>query len=332
MRCAFYTHTGPAADVLQLGTLPDPVPGEGEVLVELRASGINPADVKRRAGWLGAAMDHEVVIPHCDGAGEIVAVGPGVDNGRIGERVWLWNAQGGYGTAGRAFGTAAELIAIPGGQAARLPDGLGFEAGACLGVPAMTAFRAVYADGPVAGQTMLVNGAAGAVGHFAVQLAVAGGATAIGTVSSDAAAAHARDAGAAHTIDRKREDVARRVMEITGGAGVDRVIEVDFGANHALDIEVLKVNGTIASYSSTSEPRPVFPYYAFAGKGANLRIVQGFAIPDAERLGGEAMLAELADAGQLKVAIARTFPLAEIAAAHLQVERGGNLGNIVVLP
>ena len=150
-------------------------------------------------------------------------------------------------------------------------------------------------------------------------------------MSNDDAAAHARDAGAAHTIDRKREDVVQRVMEITGGKGVDRVIEVDFGANCMTDIAMLKVNGTIASYSSTSEPRPTFPYYAFANKGANLRVVQGFAIPERERLRGEAMLAELAEAGKLKAAIAHAYPLAEIAAAHLQVERGGNLGNVVVL-
>jgi NADPH:quinone reductase-like Zn-dependent oxidoreductase len=332
MRCAFYTRTGPAPEVLELGERADPEPGSGEVLVRVRASGINPADVKRRAGWLGAAMSHDLVIPHCDGAGEIVAVGDAVDRARIGERVWLWNAQGGYGTAGRAFGTAAELVAIPSEQAVRLADELSFEEGACLGVPATTAYRAVFADGPVSGQTILVNGAAGAVGHFAVQLATAGGARVIGTVSGEIAAAHGRSAGADATVDRKREDVAARVMELTGGRGVDRVIEVDFGANHALDIAVLKVNGTIASYSSTSQPQPVFPYYAFANKGANLRVIQGFAIPREDRLRGEAMLAELAGKGRLRAAVAQTYSLAEIAAAQLKVEQGGNLGNIVVIP
>ncbi len=132
-----------------VGEQPDPVAGPGEVLVRVRASGINPADVKRRAGWNGMQMEHPLVIPHTDGAGEIVDVGQGVERARIGERVWLWNAQGGYGTAGRAFGTAAGLIAIDAGQAVRLPDEMTFAAGACLGVPAMTAFRAVHADGPV---------------------------------------------------------------------------------------------------------------------------------------------------------------------------------------
>ena len=332
MRCAVYERTGPAGDVLKIVDRPDPVPQAGEVLVRVRASGINPADVKRRAGWNGMAMQHPLVIPHCDGAGEIVSVGNDVDAARIGERVWLYNAQGGYGSAGRAFGTAAELVALPQDQAIPLPDELSFEAGACLGVPAMTAHRAVFADGPVEGLTVLVNGAAGAVGHFAVQLAAAGGARVIGTVSNARAAEHVRAAGAVEIIDRKSEKVAERVFEITDGAGVDRVIEVDFGANYALDIAVLKTNGTIASYSSTSAPTPQFPYYAFANKGANLRIVQGFAIPDAERRKGGAMIAALASRQRLFAAIAHSFSLDDIAKAHLAVERGGNLGNVVVIP
>jgi NADPH2:quinone reductase len=330
MLAATYTRTGPAAEVLSVGQQPDPVAGTGEVLVRVRASGINPADVKRRAGWNGTRMEQPLVIPHTDGAGEIVEVGAGVDRARIGERVWLWNAQGGYGTAGRAFGTAAELIAIDAGQAVRLPDELDFAAGACLGVPAMTAFRAVHADGPVNGQTILVNGAAGAVGHCAVQIAVAGGARVIGTVSNEAAAAHVMAGGAFATVDRKREDVAERVLHLTDGQGVDRVIEVDFASNMALDAAVLKANGTVASYSSSSNPQPVLPYYAFQSKGANLRFIQGFAIPSAARSEGEALLAKLAAAGKLSIAVAKTYPLAGIAQAHLDVERGGNLGNIVV--
>lgn len=330
MLAATYTKTGPAAEVLGVGEMPDPVPGPGEVLVRVRASGINPADVKRRAGWNGMAMEHALVIPHTDGAGEIVDVGPGIERSRIGERVWLWNAQGGYGTAGRAFGTAAGLIAIDARQAVRLPDAFDFAAGACLGVPAMTAFRAVHADGPVEGQTILVNGAAGAVGNCAVQIAAAGGARVIGTVGSEAAAVHAKAGGAFATIDRKREDVAARVMELTGGKGVDRIVEVDFASNMKLDAAVLKANGTVASYSSSSNPQPVLPYYAFQSKGANLRFIQGFAIPAAARREGEALLAKLAAAGKLRIAVAKTYPLAEIAQAHVDVERGGNLGNIVI--
>ncbi|MBO6725151.1 MAG: NADPH:quinone reductase [Rhizobiaceae bacterium] len=330
MLAATYTTTGPAAEVLSIGEQPDPLAGQGEVLVRVRASGINPADVKRRAGWNGMQMEHPLVIPHTDGAGEIVDVGEGVDRSRVGERVWMWNAQGGYNTAGRAFGTAAELIALPSNQAVRLPKKLDFVAGANLGVPAMTAYRAILADGPVDGQTILINGAAGAVGHCAVQIAVAGGARVIGTVSNYPAAEHVVAAGAFAAIDRKQEDVQARVMEITNGVGVDRVIEVDFASNMKLDAAVLKPNGTVAAYSSSSNPQPILPYYDFQSKGANLRFIQGFAIPPAARREGEALLAKLANDEQLTIAIAATYPLAEIAKAHLDVERGGNLGNIVV--
>jgi NADPH2:quinone reductase len=330
MLAATYTRTGPAAEVLSVGEVATPVAGRGEVLVRVVASGINPADVKRRGGWRGMGMDHQLVIPHTDGAGEIVAVGEGGDPGRIGERVCMWNAQGGYGEAGRAFGTAAEFIAIASRQAVRLADTLSYAAGATLGVPAMTAYRAVFADGPVEGQTVFVSGAGGAVGHYAVQMAVAGGARVIGTVGNPEAAAHAMAAGATATIDRHREDVLARIMDFTEGQGVDRVVEVDFGANLELDAAVLKRNGTVAAYSSTSNPTPILPYYAFASKGANLRFIQGYAIPETDRLSGERMIFELAGAGKLQAAIGATFPLSEIAKAHERVERGG-LGNVVVL-
>lgn len=330
MLAATYTKTGPASEVLAVGQQPDPILGAGDVLVRVHASGINPADVKRRAGWNGMRMEHPLVIPHTDGAGEIVDVGEGVDRTRIGERVWLWNAQGGYGTAGRAFGTAAELIAIEASQASTLPNELDFTAGANVGVPFMTAFRAIHSDGSVEGQTILINGAAGAVGHCAVQIAVAGGARVIGTVSGADAAAHVMAGGAFTTIDRKQEDVQTRLFDLTNGEGVDRVIEVDFAANIALDAAVVKANGTVASYSSSSNPQPVLPYYAFQSKGANLRFIQGFAIPEPARREGEALLKKLAATGQLLIAVAATYSLADIAHAHAAVERGGNLGNIVI--
>lgn len=331
MRAAFYRRTGPAAEVLEIGELPDPAPGPGEVLVRVRASGINPADVKRRAGWLGTDMAHPLIVPHCDGAGEIEGVGPGVPTARVGQRVWLWNAQGGYGTAGRAFGTAAERLAIPAHQAVPLADGLSFAAGACLGVPAMTAHRAVFADGPVRGQTILVAGGAGAVGHFAVQFAATAGARVIATVSSEGKAAHARAAGAFATIDRRGEDVAAEVMNLTGGEGVHRVIEVDFAANQATDTRILRANGVLASYSSSSDPEPVLPYYAFASKGLNLRFIQGFNIPDADRKVGEAAIDALAARGQLDVAIGATLPLDRIAEAHDMIAQGRTIGNVVLI-
>jgi NADPH:quinone reductase len=330
MRAAWYEKTGPAAEVLKLGEMEDPRAGPGEVLVRVRASGINPADTKRRGGWLGQAMDFPRVIPHCDGAGEIVGLGEGVDTARLAERVWLWNAQGGYGEAGRAFGTAAQLIALPARQAVRLPDSLGFPEGACLGVPAMTAYRAVCGAGPVSGLSVLVQGGAGAVGHFAVQFAKLAGARVIATVSSARKAAHARAAGADVVLDYTSEDVAGAVLDVTGGAGVERLVEVDFGTNVETDARVIAVNGDIASYSSTKVPRPQLPYYALQSKGATVRFVQGFHIPAAARAEGEAAIARLAEAGTLQVAIDRLLPIDGIAEAHEIVETGAALGNVVL--
>ena len=329
MRAGWYRSTGPAAAVLEVGDLPDPSPVAGEVLVRTRASGINPADLKRRAGWRGMAMDHDLVVPHSDGAGDIVAVGDGVPNARIGQRVWLWNAQGGYNEPGRSLGTAAEFTSLPAKQAVSLPDTLSYAKGACLGVPALTAHRAVFADGPVEGQTILVAGAAGAVAHFAVQFASQAGAKVIGTVSGDGKAAHANQAGAQNTINYRTRDVTQQVFDLTNGDGVDRIIEVDFAANLSINSRIIKPNGVIASYSSTSNPEPVFPYYDLAFKGVTVRLVQGFNLPDRARQAGIEAIDRLATDGVLDVAIAETFDLDHIAEAHEAAESGA-IGTVVV--
>lgn len=322
MRAAFYQRTGPAAEVLELGDRPDPSPAQGEVLVRLMASGINPADVKRRAGWNGARMAHPLVIPHCDGAGVIEAVGQGVDADRIGQRVWLWNAQGGYGEAGRAFGTAAELIALPAGQAVPLADALSFEEGACLGVPGLTAWLAVLGDGPVTDRWVLIQGAAGAVGQTCLQVARAQGARTIATVGDGESAGIAHCLRADRVIDRHCEPVVECVREATGGRGVSRIIEVDLAANFETDIACLAPGGMIASYSSSSNPTPTLPYYGLADLGARLRFVQGFRLAPEERRQAEAMIARMSAEGSLTPQIGATFPLDRIAEAHARVERG----------
>lgn len=325
MRAAYYAQTGVAADVLTLGELPDPEPQAGEVLVRVAASGVNPADVKRRAGWGGMAMAHPRVIPHSDGAGTIERVGHGVSPERIGERVWLWNAQGGYGTAGRANGTAAEFIALPTEQAVALPEHYSMEQGACLGVPAMTAHRCVMADGPVRGSILLIQGGGGAVGFLAVQIALASGARVLTTVGADRAAAHLRTVGAT-SVNRKCEDVTDRILELTDGRGVDRIIEVDFAANQTTDATLLRPNGTIASFSSSSDPYPTLDYYALAAKGANVRFIQGFTLSVPARQAAQSWIA----AQRLDIPIATVHPLANIAEAHSAVEAGDNFGQVVV--
>lgn len=329
MAAIWYERLGAAAEVLQLGDLPTPQPAANEVLVRIASSGVNPHDTKRRSGWTSEAMQEARYVPHSDGAGTIVAVGPGVPEARIGERVWLFGAGRG---ARVGQGTAAEFCALPGRRAFPLPDGVSFEAGATLGVPGLTAHRAVFCDGSVTGQTVLVTGAAGAVATYAAQLARWDGAEVIATISSPEKAAHARALSIAHVLDYRREDVVARTLEITGGRGVDRIIEVDFGANIATCAAVLAPNGVIAAYSSSRERRPALDYYAFARKGARLHFVQGMILPRAAReQGARDLVAAMRHPG-IHHPPPHRFPLADCAAAHDWVEQGGNIGKAMVLP
>jgi len=324
MRAAWYEGFGPAREVLQLGDKPDPEPGPGEVQVRLRASGVNPSDVKTRAGGRGdLAFDHQ--IPHSDGAGEIDAVGAGVTGARVGERVWVYNA-----AFRRPGGTAAHYTVLPSEQAVALPGGAGFDVGACLGIPAQTAHRCVFADGPVHGQTVLVTGGAGAVGHYAVQLAKWGGARVLATVSSERKAEHARAAGADGTIDYTRADVAKAVLDATDGAGVDRIVEVEFGGNLATTQRILKTNGVIAAYGSMAEPEPTLPFYPLMFAGITLRMVLVYILPETARAAAIADLTEALQAGALQHPIAARYPLDRIADAHEAVEADDKLGQVIV--
>ena len=255
MRAAWYDDYGPAREVLKIGILDDPEPRPGDVLVSLKASGVNPADVKLRSGSARLA-EYPRVIPHSDGAGDIIAVGAGVDPRRVGQRVWLYNGQ----RNGRAFGTAAELIALDADLVTELPARVDYAEAATFGIPAMTAHRSLFAAGPVADKWILVAGGAGAVGHYAVQLAKWAGARVIATISSDDKAKIASDAGADHCINYRTENVVERIMAITGGVGIDHVVEVEFGANLDINLGVLRDNGSIASYASMAVTEPQVPH------------------------------------------------------------------------
>jgi NADPH2:quinone reductase len=326
MRAAWSDRTGPARSGMTVGEMPVPEPAIGEVLVAVAASGVNPHDTKHRAGWRGLGAGQGRKVPHSDGAGTIVAVAPGVDAARIGQHVWVFNAH--EGTAGQ--GMAADYAAVPAANAVPLPGGVPLEVGACLGVPGCTAHYAVFADGPVTGRTVLVTGGAGAVAQYAIEFARWDGATVIATVSSAEKAAVARVAGAAHTIDYRREDVVARVMDLTGGMGVDRVVEVDFGENLATTVEVVKPNGVIAAYSATRVPEPVLPYYAFARKGLRLHFVQGLILTPAAREAAVRDIDAGLRAGVFRNMIAGRHGLADIGAAHEQLETGA-LGKVLVV-
>lgn len=327
MRAAWYTRLGPAAEVLTLGETDTPSPGPGEVLVRVAASGINPSDTKKRAGWLGGTLEFPRIIPHSDGAGTIESVGAGVDAARVGERVWIYNAQ-----YGRADGTAAEYVTLPAEMVVSLPDGTSFTEGACLGVPACTAHYVLFWDNAtsLAGKTVLVQGGAGAVGGYAVQMAALSGARVIATISSPEKAEIARGYGAETTIDYRSEDVTEAVMQATGGHGVDHIVEVDLGANAAIDAAVLAPRGAIGAYSSTRAPKFEFDYYGFGYKGARIAFSQVYILTPEERARAVADLTRWMAAGELRHAVAEVFPLAQIAAAHAAVETGGVVGNVVV--
>jgi NADPH:quinone reductase len=323
MRAAWYERNGPAADVLNVGEMPVPEPGPGEVRVRVIASGLNPTDVKSRAG--SRPMGYPRVVPHQDGAGVVDKVGPGVPATRVGERVWLYIVQW-----QRAWGTAAEFTIVPARLAVRLPANTSFAEGACLGIPAVTAHRCLFADGPLAGQTVLVTGGAGAVGHYAVQLAKWAGATVIATVSSSEKAALAAMAGADHAVNYRTGDTAAEILKLTGGAGVDRIVDVDFGANLPVSVKVLKVNGTITTYASMGEPEPKLPFYALMAKNATIRPVLLYTMP--ERAKDEAVrdIAHLVETGRLVRTIGARFSLERIVEAHQAQESGKVTGNIVV--
>jgi NADPH2:quinone reductase len=323
MRAAYYEENGPARDVLKLGAVETPRPGPGEVRVKLATSGVNPSDVKARSGST-RKIAYPRVIPHSDGAGEVDMVGDGIPSSRVGERVWVWNAQW-----ARAFGTCAEYVTLKSEQAVRLPASTSFDVGACLGIPAMTAYHAVAVSGAAPGTTVLVAGGAGAVGHHAVQFAKAAGATVIATVSSAAKAEAARATGATHTIDYKHENVGDRVMAVTGKQGVDAVIELDIAANAKLLPQVLRPHGKVVVYG-TGAIEAAVPLFFFLRNAITLQFIYVYELDAAERAAALGAITRALEAGTLATNIGGTFPLADIVAAHEAVEQGKVLGNVVV--
>jgi NADPH2:quinone reductase len=323
MRAAFYEQNGPAREVLKLGEIDTPRPGAGEVRVKIATSGVNPSDVKARSGST-RKIAYPRVIPHSDGAGEIDMVGDDVPSSRLGERVWVWNAQW-----ARAFGTCAEYVTLPSPQAVRLPANTSFEVGACLGIPAMTAYHAIAVSGAARGMTLLIAGGAGAVGHYAVQFAKAAGATVITTISSPQKADAAHAAGADHTIDYKRDKVGDRVMAITGNKGVDAIVELDIAANAKLIPQVLRPRGVVVVYG-TGTMESQAPLFFFLRNAISLKFIYVYELDAAERAAALAGIERALTAGTLLTNIGATFPLGDIAAAHEAVEQGKILGNVVV--
>jgi NADPH:quinone reductase len=324
MRAAYYTEQGAAHDVLRLGEQPTPEPGPGEVRVRLRTSGVNPSDWKVRRGGFGRGLLAPLIIPHSDGAGDIDAIGPGVTDRAIGERVWIWNGQW-----KRAHGTAAEYIVVPSAQAVPLPQNASYADGACLGIPALTAVQAVRLAGIAPGAAVLVVGGAGSVAHYAIQIAKLCGAVVLTTVSNEAKAAHAKKGGADATINYRGEDVGERVKALTDGRGVDAVIELDLNRNAKLYPATVRPHGRVVVYGMTA-PEATLPALWMMQNSVSLLPFLIYEISAADRADGIAEVNQLMEAGKLQHTVAQYLPLERIADAHDVVERGETMGNVVL--
>jgi len=325
MKAVWYTRQGPAREVLQFGEQPEPHAGAGEVRVKLRASGINPADVYRRAGR-NFPMEGALVIPNSDGSGIVDEVGAGAPRSLLGQRVWLYNGQ----RNGRVLGTAAEYIALDGDLVRELPQGTSFTEGACLGIPAMTAYCAVARGGELKDRAVFVSGGAGAVGHYAVQWAKRFGARVVTTVSSGEKAAHAAAAGADLTVNYRTGDVAAALREFSGGKGLAHAVDLDFGVNVAMLVPQMAANGSIAYYATKGNPRPVFPADDFMRRNLTLYGMVLNGAPLELRRRAQNDIVRWLGEGGMKHTVSAVFPLARAADAHQAVEGGGKRGTVVV--
>ncbi len=325
MKAIWFEKFGPAKDVLVLGEQPAPEPGPGEVLVKLATSGVNPSDVKKRAGAFPNLLDDGFVIPHSDGAGVIEAVGDDVSTQRIGERVWVYQAQ-----YGRRFGTAAEYVAVETARAPALPEKSSFEIGACLGIPAMTAHRCVFADGPVEGQTLLITGGAGRVGHYAIQWAKQARATVIATASNPEDGRACMSAGADAVINHRDAGWSVAVLDNNNGQPVDRVIDVEFGANLPEVLKLIRTGGTIATYSSTQVTEPALPFLQMMFMDLTIRMVIVYAMPEQAKREAIAEIDKFLRADRLQHRVTHTVPLSDCARGHELIEQGGFRGCVVV--
>ena len=322
MIAAWYDRQGAAAEVLQVGELSTAEPGPGEVRVRLALSGANPGDMKKRQAWLGSPMAFPRIVPHSDGAGVIEAAGPGADQARVGRRVWVYGAQ-----SYRPFGTAAQTTVVPEALAVDLPDAVSDEMGACFGIPGVTAHRAVFADGPVRGQLVLVHGVRGSVSSLAAQLARWDGATVIGTVRTDAETGQVDPATADNVVSLQSDPVA--AIRRLAPDGVDRIVEVALSANADLDAAVVRNGAVLAAYASPKD-RPELPFWPMLFANVTIRLLGSDDFPQAAKNAAARDLTEAAAHSALSIPVAEVFPLERIAAAHELIESGQPAGRVLV--
>ena len=324
MRAAWFDQFGAASEVIQIGDHEKPEPDSDEVLVRIERSGVNPSDVKKRAGAFPNLLDDGLVIPHSDGSGVIEAVGAQVDSSLVGQRVWIYQAQ-----YGRRLGSAAEYVAIDSSRAVPLPDNTSFDVGACLGIPAMTAHRCVFADGPVQGQTLLITGGAGRVGFYAIQFASQAGARVITTASNEADRRTCLEAGADAVVNHREDNWSAAVLSASGKP-VDRVIDVEFGANLPEILKLIRTGGVIATYSSTQVREPQLPFLQMMFMDLTIRLVIVYAMPEQAKQQAIDAITTALQNEQLQHRIATVVDLADTARAHEIIEAGEVRGCVLV--
>ena len=325
MKAAWFEKFGSAEQVIQVGEQPKPVAALGQVLVKLATSGVNPSDVKKRAGASPSLLDDGLVIPHSDGAGVIESVGLGVPEDRVGQRVWVYQAQ-----YGRRLGTAAEYVVLDSNRAVHLPDNTEFSVGACLGIPVMTAHRCVYSDGDISGQVVLVTGGAGRVGYYAIQWALIAGAEVIATASNDADRDTCLALGASAVVNHREPDWGKQVLIASQGKKVDRVIDVEFGANLPQILNCIATSGVVATYSSTQVKQPSLPFIDMMFMDLTLRMILVYAMPESAKVHAIEAITEALQTGKLQHRIAHKVTLDQITEGHKLVEQGGFGGCVIV--
>ncbi len=325
MKAGWFETFGDAKDVIQIGERAKPKAGPGEVLVKLKTSSVNPSDVKKRAGAFPNLLDDGPVIPHSDGAGVIEAVGEGISRDRIGERVWVYQAQ-----FARSLGTAAEYVALDSKRAPNLPDKADFNVGACLGIPVMTAHRCVHSDGDIDGQLVLVTGGAGRVGYYAIQWAKMAGAKIIATASNEADEKLCYELGAFAVVNHKVPGWGNEILNLTDNKKVQRVIDVEFGANLPEILKCIGVNGIIATYSSTAIKQPEIPFLQMMYMDLTVRMIIVYAMPESAKEKAINDINDMLAKGLFKHRIAAVLPLSNLVESHELIEQG-NLGGCVII-
>ena len=328
MLAAWYKKFGSARDVLKVGELIEPYPESGEVKIRIYSSAVNPSDVKKRLGSSPSLLDNGLVIPHSDGAGEIVDVGDDNLKHRIGERVWVFEAQ-----HNRYHGTSAQFVCLPSNNAITLPKNIDYDIGAMMGIPAMTAHRCVYNSSSVENCYVLITGGAGRVGHYAIQWAKKSGAFVISTASNLKSSQECKNAGADAVFSHPSENFVEEILDYTKGKLIDKVIDGDFGVNFNHILNIIKPNGKISTYASMTDMQPTIPFYQMMNLNIELKMVFVYDMPQKAKDSAIEDITIALENDKLVNRLYKQYELSKISQAHLKIEdKQTTYGAVIVKP